>query len=403
MQNMQKLLIVLSVLAMLFILIPACEPAGDDNIPDLIPVQLPQGAYDNNILVPEDSLLVLENHREGLDYLITRRSVVRGDLQIEPGVEIAFAEDAALDVRGSLKADGTPDDSIVFTGEEKVAGAWGFIAFLSENENNLLNHCVVEYGGGFEFSPHGDIASVFVDADASAAINNSSIRNSRRYGLRISNQSARLISFANNSLSGNMAPVFIPANMVGAIEGGYFTGNAQDAIVVGTDGFSNPALISNDVLWEDHGVPYHIDKPIHVASGVLTLSPGIIMAFEDAATLTVGESDQAGLYAVGAPEKPLIFTGKTKMPGAWGGFVFDQTQNPNNEIGHAEIEYAADSGNMGAIRMWDSPKLNVHHVHFNHLENCVFYAAPEACNPNLNLEESDNTYDNTGGDYFCGP
>lgn len=81
-------------------------------------------------------------------------------LHIEKGVEIQFqtwdgsthiSETQAgwLRIQGSLVADGTESDRIVFT-RMGTEGRWGLIFFDSLSGNSRLDHCVVQYGGSIE-------------------------------------------------------------------------------------------------------------------------------------------------------------------------------------------------------------------------------------------------------------
>jgi len=354
-------------------------------------------------LVHPDSTLTLEDRHDGVDYIINCRADVEGDLIIEPGVTIQFGTSGALDVMGSLSAVGTPTDSIVFTGEDKVPGAWGFIAFISDDVKNKLDHCVVEYGGGYEYSSNGDEANVFVKSPGGVAIDNSNLRYSKEYGLRIASHDGHLNSFQNNRVTACNIPLFLPTNLVHHVQGGSYTGNNTDAVLISSGGFGNSATISNDVSWDNLDVPYRVGKSLRLTSGTLTLEAGTTIEFENGKYIDVGDSDQAGLHAVGNPSNPILFTGVTKAAGAWGGIIFDDTQNPLNEIGHATIEYGASQNAEGAIYMWGEPVLHVHDVVFKDLLSCVFYAAPSTSNPNTKLTDSNNTYsDNVGGAYKCG-
>ena len=60
--------------------------------------------------------------KEQSPYLIDHDILVRpeGELLIEPGVEIRFAPEAGITVRGILKAEGTPEDKIKFVSLDPI-------------------------------------------------------------------------------------------------------------------------------------------------------------------------------------------------------------------------------------------------------------------------------------------
>ena len=78
-------------------------------------------------------------------------------LTIDPGVELQFYPDTFLYVgygsAGSLIAEGTDDENIVFTSAKatKAPGDWNGIYFMSDaGSSSKLFHTVVEYAGGGE-------------------------------------------------------------------------------------------------------------------------------------------------------------------------------------------------------------------------------------------------------------
>jgi len=78
------------------------------------------------------------------DHLITSGET----LEIEPGVTVNLANDVSLIVEGTLKADGSPGEHIVFTAVSEGVN-WGEIRFDSSNgrsdanESSILNNCVI--------------------------------------------------------------------------------------------------------------------------------------------------------------------------------------------------------------------------------------------------------------------
>lgn len=87
-------------------------------------------------------------------------------LTIEPGVTVRFAQDASLNIEGSLIARGTQTQPITFTSNalQPNRGDWGQIVFYdyakktyydSNNEylsGSIIENCVIEFGGGHALS-----------------------------------------------------------------------------------------------------------------------------------------------------------------------------------------------------------------------------------------------------------
>lgn len=387
----------------LMVSLSACqEDDPDDQQPAADPLTLDCDYQGLDKLVHPDSVLTLTDRGSGVDYIINCRADVEGHLIVEPGVTIQFGSGGAINVYGSMEAVGTPDDPVTFTGEDQVRGSWGYIAFDSDDVLNKMQHCIVEYGGGFEFSSNGDRGNVIILGGARASIDDCTLRNSESYGLRIPSHSAEVPSLSTNTMTMNAIPAFIPANHVAAIDGGSYSGNDDDAVVVSTGGFGNSATISSDVSWQAIDVPYRPEKYIRVTSGVLTLEPGLAMTFANGTAIEVGDSDDAGLVCVGTPSDSIRLTGETPAEGAWDGLIFNFTANPLNEVGYTVIQHAASTDAEGAIYTWAAARLNVHDVSFRDLLTCAIYTAPNTSSPNPNLTEANNATVNVGGGYLCG-
>jgi len=72
-------------------------------------------------------------------------------LTIEPGVEIFSHRNSYILVKGTLIAEGTPEQKIVFRGDridndeyKDIPGQWGGIAFMKGSFGNILNFCEVK-------------------------------------------------------------------------------------------------------------------------------------------------------------------------------------------------------------------------------------------------------------------
>ena len=347
----------------------------------------------------------LHNRREGLDYIINCKASVLGDLIIEPGVSIQFDTDSGIVVgrsgsnQGSIQAIGTAEQPIVFTGEDKVAGAWSGILINSNDIKNSLQYCQFEYAGGSAFNSNGDLGSVIVWSDSHLNMANTHISHSASWGLN-ANYGGSTLMLTNNTMTANKKPMLLLDSYITMVSGGSYNGNEIDAIFV--EGHAIKGLNN----WTNLEVPYRITSDVIFSEGILTIQPGVTLEFENGTRLNVGNSDIDSLIAVGTEEDPITFTAVNKQMGAWQGIYFGFTNSPQNEIGFATIAYASNSDQAGAIYMWSAPTLNVHDVMFENIQRCAFYAAPDldTTNPNPNLTISNlssSNISNIGGG-LCG-
>ncbi len=147
---------------------------------------------------------------DNIAYVINELLTVKPDARftINPGVNIKFKDyNSYIKVEGALIADGTPDETIVFTSIKDdsrggdtnndgntappALGDWRGLYFLSSGLDslNLLDNVSVRYGG------YGSRIGESVSFDAcSGTVSNSSIELSKNYGLEIIGSADPVIS-----------------------------------------------------------------------------------------------------------------------------------------------------------------------------------------------------------------
>ncbi|NJO69433.1 MAG: right-handed parallel beta-helix repeat-containing protein [Bacteroidetes bacterium] len=103
-----------------------------------------------------------------------------------------------------------------------------------------------------------------------------------------------------------------------------------------------PCTITTDKVLEDKGdgIDYLASCEVQVTKGTLTVKPGVTIAFETNAGITVRE--QGALVAEGTVSKPILFTGKNKARGAWMG-IFFHSNSVLNKLNYTTVEYAGGS------------------------------------------------------------
>lgn len=113
---------------------------------------------------------------------------------ISPGAHFVFRNEARLEFRsdGVIKAEGTEEEPILFTGEEQIPGWWDGLFFRSSsNPLNSIDYAIVEYAGGDSMRGTSD-AGVIVGrqfSDAQLTMTNSVLRNNGGYGIYVRSDS----------------------------------------------------------------------------------------------------------------------------------------------------------------------------------------------------------------------
>lgn len=331
--------------------------------------------------ISEDMTLV-----SGNIYHVLETVDVQARLTIEPNVEIYFEQETALEISdsGTLVANGSETEPILFTGMEEIPGWWDGIWFRdSEDLQNIIDHAIVEYAGN-------DVAAIRLgvfratgsSVDAASAITNTTVQHTDGHGVYVY-RGSELIEFDNNTITDNTRyPVTIrnnPAAAAAVGPGSDLTGNDTDVLRIYQDRMS----IVQDITFYDPGVPYRVDDAdIDVSDAILTIAEGVTMEFNAGSSLHV--TSNGGLQVDGTDENPVLFTGVEPIPGFWTGINLIASDRPDNRIEYAVIEYGGSvpgfsgwnrntGGNITLGRSISSAQLSISNSEIRDSENWGVY------------------------------
>ncbi len=315
-------------------------------------------------------------------------------LKVEPGVKLTVGQ---LTVQGTLKAEGTTGEPIVFTSAAKVPQArdWGNVVFEPGSGASVLDHAEIAYGGAVTNSGAIEVKN------SSPTITNSTIRSSGYYGIKVFAGSPNIgnnkilnntgigayfaaeaektleINFHDNLVEGNgsSAAVFVEpgagptvATSLGhntitknsSLQAIYYNGGPKEReippdiannTVSGNTGSSGNQVAFSGVLaksatWEAPTAPLYIGSGLKVNSGLtLTLKPGVTIhggSLEVFGTLKAeGESSAPVVYE---PASESSRCGSLKFEPGSGASVLD----------HVELYRCGANVNSGAIEVKNS-------------------------------------------------
>ncbi|PVW16275.1 hypothetical protein [Marixanthomonas spongiae] len=382
----------------------------DDSNPDeLLPAIVLECDY-----FKEDRVLKNDTLRP-VDYVIPCWTTVNGNLKVEPGVVIAFENDAGMFIdmdNHIFEVKGTAENPVIFTGTSKQNGHWRGLYFsTAHNPNNKIEHTIIEYAGSEPLKPtspvyEGSLAISGVSGTTPQALlmNHVKIRNSGNFGLDFSglqtnaNVTVRNLTLTENNgvaakVTAEMAHIFDASSS--------YSGNEVDVVNIVRSYYE----ITQPVTWKNLDVPYLVDDRVHIKDGGhLTIAAGTELYFKPLAYLQASDGSTAGgnnlsLKVMGTATNPVLLSAANGTN--WGGIYFGYTQE-DNSISHAVIELAkgdfpvGNIENTGAIYMHASPKLAVANTLFKDLPNCAFYGY--TTDPFENLTLSNVSFNNVGGE-----
>jgi hypothetical protein len=317
----------------LSILVLSCGKDDDnrDDDPTLEPIVL-SGT--------ESAPRVLEsifNNPARVDYVVNGTWSIESPVEVGPGVRFSMGPNAAIRVRGSgsLKVEGTDDRPVFFEGAESSPGFWQYIGFETNNPNNKLEHCFIAHGGGSTLSQFPGI--VVLNSNAQASILHTSISESQRNGLQVSDNNSRLPVFENNTISNcALYPIVLRTSQMQFIDEttSFTTGNGFNQIEVQANTVNGPMII------RPAAGPYVLKGNANIEAPVEIL-PGTLIQMGPAARVRVRSS--GSLKAVGTPEARITITGEQEAKGYWDYIHFDGTSSPNNEFQYVDLSYGGGS------------------------------------------------------------
>ncbi|MFT4061984.1 MAG: right-handed parallel beta-helix repeat-containing protein [Edaphocola sp.] len=168
---------------------------------------LPFIAFGQNAHYIVDSTLSTQTWLTDKPYVIVRNALVdEGQtLTIPAGVRVYVHQDSRLYVLGTLKIEGTKEDSVIFQGDRldplvwigdyiDIPGQWGGLYFFQQSHDNEINYAVFKNGGAATVFPNEEQATVLgatIQIDPDTILNgtpklkmtNSVIYSSQGYGI----------------------------------------------------------------------------------------------------------------------------------------------------------------------------------------------------------------------------
>ncbi len=280
-------------------------------------------------------------------YIVTNSiSLNNARLEIEPGTEIRFDQGTRLVISsgGIIVADGTEEEPILFTGTNESRGWWHGLVFQgATHPHNLLDHVIIEYGGGEAFHSSTQPANLTIARSvstnaASVTVTNSILRHSAGFGLFLHANGSMPDSGDNVFTENTLGPATVDASSLHYLDSGSdYTGNDTGSDAVQVIGNS----ISQNFSWQALNVPYFVRGDISITNSEFSIAPGATFLFDAEMEFLIGSGTVITMS--GTEDDPITFSASQETPGWWDGMVIIGTTHPNNIMEHVVIEYAGRS------------------------------------------------------------
>ncbi|TVQ96004.1 MAG: hypothetical protein EA398_16580 [Deltaproteobacteria bacterium] len=280
-------------------------------------------------------------------------------LTLEEGVEIRFARETGMDLRGVFTARGSEERPVRLTSTEGTPGSWNGVRWSNNTgPDSWMEHVVIENGGGTAYQSSRPAGLTITDAtgNITARLRHVTIRDSIGSGLFIHGAGVTLDVFEDNTFTGNSTyPVVLGARQVTRLDGGSaFTGNAIDAIRVESLGFfaSQVGVIPADGTLRRLEVPWSVSEGLRVRDGAtLTIEAGAHLRFDLNTWFRIGDGNSPGYVRIqGEPDAPVVLEGSESVAGWWRGFLVGNSLNPLNEINHLTVRHGGSEQWSGALQ-----------------------------------------------------
>ncbi|MEX0967068.1 MAG: hypothetical protein WD077_07510 [Bacteroidia bacterium] len=279
------------------------------------------------------------------DYIIANNINVDAALVIAEGVRIEMESGVSVEVRssGSLHAAGSATEPVVFTGVQATAGYWDVLEFNSNNPENLLSHCRIEYGGG-SVTYKNSMVWLQNSNNAQVGIDNTTFTGSMGHGL-YAESGTEFSAFSNNTFSANGAEgLAIFANHIGSLDetSDYDNENEASFILVGGSTFASTTTVPAT------NAAFLMDGNFDIEADVI-VSPGTTFRMGSSASIEV-HSD-GSLNCVGTDGNMIRFLGEVETDSYWDVIEFD-SNNPHNKFHYVEVAHGGGSSTYEYSSIW---------------------------------------------------
>lgn len=362
----------------------APDPAGASS-PDFSEAKTAAILLDCNYFSQNPNAVLKDNPDAAIDYIIPCIARIDGKLTIEPGVTIAFEQNAGLNFsdKSSIKMQGTVEKPILLTGKEHIKGYWKGVGTGSNGMSNTMSYVTIDYAGGSK------AALEIYTENTILNLEHCTFSNSKNYGMITNSRVGKDVNnivMENCTFTKNKIPFKTDVTRLRLFNGtNTFSGNENDYIEL------DEGSLFGDATWAKLDVPYFLQGNLNIKEGVFTVAPGTEVIMSSQKWMHI--DGNASLVMMGTADDPITIRGEHDVAGFWQQ-INVRSSSPLNEIGHVIIKNAGRTTKKpnGAIFLESSRFLKIHDVVFS---NCFEYGISVQNAGKSHLEHANLSLDNT--------
>lgn len=319
----------------------------------------------------------------------SRSIVLRAPLTVQQGVTFRAngRSQIRVDASGSINAQGTAENKIVFTATSQRKGFWQGIIFRGSGaegvEPSTLRHVDISFAVNnitlndasnrtlsiedsimHNASGSGLLVTCRQNMPATLELKRNRFENNGNHGYRNScfRQGFTLKTFERNSFVNNRTDAAINAQHMGVVAGGFI---GEDVVQVSgrttnIDQTITPLERNASELQSAGLTTAALDTPLRFQINSLTVNSKLTIQghvhFICSRAITVA-GNEAALVALGKPDKPIVFEARSERKG-WDGLSLSNTNAANvNRLEHVIISHARVNISVG-----DNSTTTLNHV-----------------------------------------
>lgn len=279
-----------------------------------------------------------EDHTK-IDYLITKSIKLEANLRINPGVRVAFAENAALTVSnsGTLVSKGEAEDEkkVYLVGQDTTPGFWAGILFQSNSEQNIIEHTVVNHAGA-DNELYSSKAALWMEDFSRLSIESCVFQDNDGLQIYVAPE-AKINAFVTNYLMGSPEVrhvMALPAQEVEKIQPG---NQFWDGDIAVTTTFLDSG---EKIVWGHYF--YTLLEDLKIIDGT-TLELPQYASIKVSQDKQIAVMNGGAIKALGADVKWVEFKGVENVAGYWKGIFIQHSGNNPSKFDYVVVQNAGSS------------------------------------------------------------